>query len=78
MQCVQCGHQNPVGTKFCGRCGAKLTLICAACGTSNPADNKFCGECGTQLGQVLANPTDRDEVRDTAGLLTCRSRLYNY
>ncbi len=52
MQCAECGHQNPVGTKFCGGCGTKLTLTCAACGASNPAGNKFCGECGTLLGQA--------------------------
>jgi class 3 adenylate cyclase len=55
MDCAKCGHHNPVGTKFCGGCGAKLALVCGACGTSNPSGNKFCGECGNLLG--LTSPT---------------------
>ena len=51
MDCAHCGHYNPVGTKFCGECGARLVLVCAPCGTSNPADNKFCGKCGLPLAQ---------------------------
>jgi predicted ATPase/class 3 adenylate cyclase len=54
MPCSQCGHHNPVGTKFCAECGARLALVCSACGTPNPAGNKFCGECGSLLGQPLA------------------------
>src|SRR5436853_7913758 len=51
MDCAQCGHHNPVGTKFCGECGASLVLVCAACGTSNFSDNRFCGKCGRLLAQ---------------------------
>src|SRR5437016_13076352 len=51
MDCAQCGHHNPVGSKFCGGCGASLVLVCAACGTSNFSDNRFCGKCGRLLAQ---------------------------
>ena len=30
MQCTQCRHENPAGQKFCGECGARLTLTAAA------------------------------------------------
>ena len=49
--CSECGHVNPVGTKFCQECGNKLGQknICPSCGTQNPLKIKFCQECGTSL-----------------------------
>jgi class 3 adenylate cyclase len=40
---------NEPGRKFCGECGAPLTLVCGSCGASNTPGVKFCGECGTAL-----------------------------
>ena len=56
MQCPQCRHVNPSGTKFCGECGTKLQALCPACRTANPPTNKFCSECGQRLGQPAAAP----------------------
>jgi predicted ATPase/class 3 adenylate cyclase len=56
MQCPQCRHVNPSGTKFCGECGTKLQALCPACQTANPPTNKFCSECGQRLGQPAAAP----------------------
>jgi len=51
--CPSCGAQNPVGTKFCGNCGASLLpaakVKCPKCGTENVATMKFCGSCGSPL-----------------------------
>ena len=49
MQCPQCRHENLPVQKFCGECGARLSLTCAGCGASNPPAQKFCGECGARL-----------------------------
>jgi len=49
MKCPRCQHENPLGQKFCGECGARLAVACASCGASNPPGQKFCGECGTGL-----------------------------
>lgn len=49
MKCPNCGSDNPSNTKFCGECGAPLSLVCAVCGKSNPAHHKFCSECGSAL-----------------------------
>src|SRR6266850_896985 len=27
MRCPQCAHENPQGVKFCGECGARLTVV---------------------------------------------------
>jgi hypothetical protein len=35
--------------KFCGECGAELTLACPSCSASNPPQFKFCGDCGHSL-----------------------------
>ncbi|MGB9676048.1 MAG: SPFH domain-containing protein [Candidatus Bathyarchaeales archaeon] len=53
--CPSCGAKNPVGTKFCGNCGASLApqekVICPKCKAENPAGMKFCGNCGSPLTQ---------------------------
>src|SRR5262245_32090724 len=49
MECPQCRHVNPPGTKFCGECGTRLQSLCPACQTANPPTNKFCSECGQRL-----------------------------
>src|SRR5262249_32931091 len=44
----------PVGSKFCGQCGASLTNACPSCGHLNPAQHKFCSQCGVSLGSAAA------------------------
>jgi class 3 adenylate cyclase/tetratricopeptide (TPR) repeat protein len=56
MQCPQCRHTNPSGTKFCGECGTRLQAVCAACQASNPPTNKFCSDCGQRLSEAAAAP----------------------
>ena len=62
IRCSRCNMDQPVGTKFCGRCGASLggaqiawtaprpvEVICPGCRTSYPPGTKFCGRCGRTL-----------------------------
>jgi predicted ATPase/class 3 adenylate cyclase len=56
MKCPRCQHENPPAQKFCGECGARLTVACRACGANNPPEQRFCGECGASLE---APPTSR-------------------
>lgn len=48
--CPSCGAENPLGNRFCGKCGADLspkkTVTCRFCGSQIPEGNKFCGNCG--------------------------------
>jgi hypothetical protein len=47
QQACPSGHQNALGMKFCGECGASLEAPRKwACGHDNAEQNKFCGECG--------------------------------
>ncbi|HUY23699.1 MAG TPA: adenylate/guanylate cyclase domain-containing protein [Candidatus Saccharimonadales bacterium] len=49
MVCSSCGTEAIPGSKFCARCGARLTRGCPACGFAiDPADT-FCRECGAPL-----------------------------
>jgi class 3 adenylate cyclase/tetratricopeptide (TPR) repeat protein len=56
MDCPQCRHANPSGTKFCGECGARLQSLCPACKTANAPANKFCSECGQPLTSAAPSP----------------------
>src|SRR5438132_2374334 len=57
MECPQCRHANPPGTKFCGECGTRLQSLCPACQASNPPSNKFCSECCQRLAGAAPTPT---------------------
>src|SRR5579875_269102 len=54
--CPACGHDNPLGSKFCNECGTKLPSRCPNCGTENPIGSKFCNECGTRLDGAAPAP----------------------
>jgi class 3 adenylate cyclase/tetratricopeptide (TPR) repeat protein len=59
MICSNCGSENESGRKFCGECGASLSIQCPNCGSPNGPGAKFCGECGHALGAAApaAAPT---------------------
>jgi pSer/pThr/pTyr-binding forkhead associated (FHA) protein len=56
MQCPQCAHDNPAGSRFCQRCGgqtghaappaASAVGFCPRCGARETASLRFCPECG--------------------------------
>ena len=50
--CPKCGAQQPATQKFCGVCGADMSVQagstpCIKCGKPVPPGLKFCGECGS-------------------------------
>ncbi len=49
MRCPECDHENPVGSKFCIKCGARFNQICPKCGAGNRAEATYCGHCGHSL-----------------------------
>jgi membrane protease subunit (stomatin/prohibitin family) len=53
MACPKCGHQNPVGAKFCSNCGEKIEAaagaFCSNCGAQLKPGAKFCSECGQEV-----------------------------
>lgn len=68
-KCKECGCELAEGVKFCGECGAKVTIAyqCPKCGCELSMDAKFCGECGHRLqqqGQVKADG-NREKVNST-------------
>jgi len=54
VACPSCGHQNPVGAKFCSNCGTQIPAaaggkqFCTQCGHELNAGAKFCGNCGAK------------------------------
>jgi class 3 adenylate cyclase/tetratricopeptide (TPR) repeat protein len=55
IDCVACGTNNRVGSKFCNDCGRPLSRTCGSCGTASPANTKFCDECGARFGAERAS-----------------------
>ncbi len=52
MRCPKCQAEIPADQKFCGSCGARLTITCPECGSDNPPANQLCGSCGKPLPWV--------------------------
>ncbi|MDR2675238.1 MAG: SPFH domain-containing protein [Opitutaceae bacterium] len=53
VECPACHKKSPAGAKFCGECGAKLSVekaFCTSCGKELAPGAKFCGDCGAKQG----------------------------
>ena len=76
MQCGVCDHDNPAQARFCGGCGAALSIACSACGHGNPPINRFCDACGTALpGRSEPQPRAYTPPYLAQKILTSRSAL---
>lgn len=60
VACPGCSQKSPSGNRFCGHCGAALTVACSGCGRENPPDHRFCGGCGAALNS--APTTDQTDT----------------
>ncbi|MGC9467548.1 MAG: zinc-ribbon domain-containing protein [Anaerolineae bacterium] len=60
MRCPNCGQENRVGARFCGRCGQPLSTKpplelteaasrCPVCNSILKPDARFCPQCGTAI-----------------------------
>jgi hypothetical protein len=47
--CPKCASANPVGTKFCKKCGNQLGRNCPQCSTLLESTAQFCSECGVNI-----------------------------
>jgi class 3 adenylate cyclase len=63
QRCPQCRTENEPGQRYCGSCGAHLSLICLACGETSPLGFKFCGKCGTEFKVGSASEATGEERR---------------
>lgn len=50
--CPKCQMPNPVGTRFCERCGETLAQECPNCASWVKAQAIFCPECGTNVPEL--------------------------
>jgi eukaryotic-like serine/threonine-protein kinase len=57
MKCLNCGHENREGAKFCVACAQSLVtgILCQKCNHINPHGAKFCEQCAGSL--VEKEPT---------------------
>src|SRR5262245_35623765 len=45
MRCPRCQHENPTGSNFCLRCGARFGSSCSSCGNELPPGSQSCNKC---------------------------------
>jgi len=69
--CDSCGSEIHPGKKFCGKCGAKVSLhaaaTCPGCQKPVTGSEKYCAYCGTSLPMGL--PTAKAPVNTGSGTL---------
>jgi class 3 adenylate cyclase/tetratricopeptide (TPR) repeat protein len=68
QRCPACGSDNAAGQRFCGSCGAALTIVCPSCEAVNDLAASYCGSCGSKLELSDLADTQREERR-TATIL---------
>ena len=52
VECPECHEMNPVTTKFCGNCGAKVPEIVEAEAVEvEEVSKKYCGNCGAEVAE---------------------------
>ena len=65
-KCEACSTINPLGSRYCLKCGAPLTIeklpVCPICGASNLKDAIFCKQCGSSL--VVEEENNEQEYID--------------
>lgn len=52
MNCPNCNSTVSSDTRFCNKCGGKLTRVCRACLSENMLDTVFCSSCGVKLDEA--------------------------
>jgi hypothetical protein len=50
QRCNNCGSPTVPGQRFCGGCGAQLSLSCPVCRITVSPGTRFCPSCGSALG----------------------------
>src|SRR4030065_495389 len=50
QRCPNCGSPVIPGQRFCGGCGAQLSLSCPQCRITVSPGTRFCPNCGATLG----------------------------
>jgi len=50
QRCPNCGSPTVPGQRFCGGCGAQMSLSCPQCRITVSPGTRFCPNCGATLG----------------------------
>jgi hypothetical protein len=56
QRCPNCGSPVIPGQRFCGGCGAQLSLSCPQCRITVSPGTRFCPNCGATLGGPTQQP----------------------
>ncbi len=53
MSCPNCQRSNETHRRYCGECGARLTITCGRCSFVNGIADNFCGGCAERLATSI-------------------------
>jgi len=52
--CAKCKNANPIGEKFCAKCGNQISDDCPLCNALTELTKQFCSKCGADKAEILA------------------------
>src|SRR5262245_27666925 len=79
MRCVDCRHENAIGSRFCERCGGSLERRCSACDREVSGAAQFCRHCGAPLCAGMApDAVDERHASERRQLTAMFCDLQNY
>jgi hypothetical protein len=74
MNCNKCGSLTQPGDKFCGSCGAALSLhYCTNCGAALTAESAFCTGCGKSIAGGSRQPAQFASSQGPAAALPLKN-----
>jgi hypothetical protein len=66
--CPSCGRPVGPDDRFCGRCGAALSLICPRCGRAHEPELTYCTGCGASLRSAPPLPLARAGLSEPSSI----------
>ena len=69
MNCLSCQRSNESHCRYCGGCGARLTITCERCSFVNSLANSFCSGCADRLDSSALKLETVKEPTATANVL---------
>ncbi len=75
--CNSCDKVNPIGTRFCQKCGKEIAKACPSCNIISPINSEFCPECGVNKIKVFEKQKADEYKRINSEIEQVKGKILN-